>query len=119
MISVVAVIVALSCPSAFARGDDRRGDDRRGRVENNRRDDRGHNRGNRHYYRDGRWHTRGWFGWDTVVSALVVGAFIESLPPQHTTVVVEGRPYYHDDRYYYQQTQGGYIVVQEPVMVRR
>ena len=80
---------------------------------------RGYNRGGygeeRHYYRDGRWYRRGPSGADIVISALFAGAFIESLPPRHTTIVVENTSYYHDDRYYYKRRpQGGYVVVPEP-----
>ena len=76
-------------------------------------------RGDRHYYRDGRWYRRGPSGVDIVVSALVIGAFIESLPPRHTTVVVENTQYYHDDNYYYRhRSEGGYVVVQAPVKVK-
>jgi hypothetical protein len=82
-------------------------------------DNRGYNRGDngeeRHYYRDGRWYRRDPSGVDIFISALFTGALIESLPPRHTTVVVEGDKYYHDDRYYYKQRpQGGYVVVPEP-----
>jgi hypothetical protein len=70
----------------------------------------------RHYYRNGRWYRRDPSGVDIIISALFTGALIESLPPRHTTVVVEGDKYYHDDRYYYKQRpQGGYVVVPEPV----
>jgi hypothetical protein len=82
-------------------------------------DNRGYDRGDRHYYRDGSWHKRDSFGVDIVVSALAIGALIDSLPPSHTTVVVEGNSYYHDDRYYYRQaSQGGYVVVPAPVIVQ-
>ncbi len=80
---------------------------------------RGYSREDRHYYRDGSWYRRGPSGYDIVVSALVIGALIDSLPPRHTTVVVEGAPYYHDDRYYYRKrSEGGYVVVPEPVKVQ-
>lgn len=127
----VLLILALFSPSVFAqrndRGDDKgdnRGDNRGNDKGDNRRDnqsqDRGHDRGRKHYYRDGRWYERGFFGFGAVVSALTLGAFVEALPPQHTTIVVEGNQYYHDDRYYYRQDpRGGYIVVDAPVVVVR
>ena len=77
------------------------------------------NRGYRHYYRDGSWYRRDSSGASIVVSALAIGAFIDSLPPRHTTVVVEGTPYYHDDQYYYRPSlRGGYVVVTEPVRAK-
>ena len=80
---------------------------------------RGDNGEERHYYRDGNWNRRDPSGLDVVVSALAIGALIESLPPRHTTVIHKGGPYYRDDRYYYQRRpQGGYVVVPEPVNVR-
>ena len=80
---------------------------------------RGDYRGDRHYYRDGSWYRHDSLGASIVVSALAIGALIDSLPPIHTTVVVEGNPYYHDDRYYYRRSsQGGYVVVPTPVMVK-
>ena len=114
VVLVILLILTLFCPGAFARGDNSGGD-----KGGNRGYSRGDNRGDRHYYRDGRWYRRGWFGWEFVVSALAIGAFIESLPPRHTTVVVEGAQYYHDDGYYYRQSpQGGYVVVPAPVIVQ-
>jgi len=106
VVLVMFLMLTLFSPGAFAQGDDRRG---------HRGDDRGH----RHYYRDGRWYEHGWFGLGFVVSALAIGALIDSLPPRHTTVVIAGVPYYHDDRYYYRQLpEGGYVVVPVPVIVQ-
>jgi hypothetical protein len=107
------LMLALVAPSAFARGDERRG---------GRGDDRGYSRvesrGEHHYYRDGRWYRHGWFGFGIVVSALAIGALIDSLPPRHTTVVVENTPYYYDNTYYYRPLpQGGYVVVPPPPVV--
>jgi hypothetical protein len=80
---------------------------------------RGHDRGDRHYYRDGRWYKHDSRGNEIVVTVLSTGAFIDSLPPRHTTVVVEGASYYHDDSYYYRQApSGGYVVVSAPVTVQ-
>jgi hypothetical protein len=106
VVLVILLMLTLFCPAAFARGESR------GREG-------GFNRGHSHYYRDGRWYERGWFGFGFVVSALAIGAFIDSLPPRHTTVVVEGTPYYYDDKYYYRQLpEGGYVVVPAPVIVQ-
>ena len=114
VVLVILLMLSLFCPGVFARGDDRGGNRGYVRVDN-----RGHNRGDRHYYRDGRWYRTGWFGFGIVVSALAIGALIDALPPRHTTVVVEGTPYYYDDRYYYRQApQGGYVVVPAPVIVQ-
>ena len=103
---VMLLMLTLFRPGAFARGDDR--------------GNRGYNRGESHYYYHGdRWYRPGWFGFGVAVSALAIGALIDSLPPRHTTVVVEGTPYYHDDRYYYRQLpEGGYVVVPTPVIVQ-
>jgi hypothetical protein len=82
-------------------------------------DYRGDNRGERHYYRDGSWYRHSLSGPDIIVSALFIGALIESLPPRHTTVVIEGNSYYHDDSHYYKRSpRGGYVVVQEPAKVQ-
>jgi len=76
-------------------------------------------RGDRHYYRDGRWYRHDARGNETVVSVLAPGVLIEALPPQHTTVVIQGSSYYHDDSHYYQQSpRGGYVVVAPPVIVQ-
>jgi hypothetical protein len=110
LISVFSFISLSGC----LRGDYRGGN--RGYIRGG---NRGDDRGERHYYRDGRWYRRGLSGLDIVVSALAIGAFIDSLPPRHTTVVVEGTPYYHDDRYYYRRaSNGGYVVVPVPVIVQ-
>jgi hypothetical protein len=129
---VLIVGLSLLCSGAFAQGDRNRTD----RGESSRGDARGdmkkpdvqedhHNnnsnihysdkRGNRYHYRNGRWYSRGWFGWEFAVAALTIGAMVESLPPHHTTVIVENTPYYYDDTVYYRQLpDGAYIVVAPP-----
>ena len=72
----------------------------------------------RHYYRDGRWYRHGWLGLDIAVTALTIGALIDSLPPRYNTVVVGGVPYYYYDNAYYRPYPGGYVVVPAPVMVQ-
>ena len=75
--------------------------------------------GSRHYYSGGSWYRHGWFGLDIAVSALAVGALIDSLPPRYSTVVVAGVPYYYSNNYYYQPyPYGGYIVVPPPVLAQ-
>lgn len=76
-------------------------------------------RGDRHYYRDGRWYRHDARGHEITVADLVIGALVVSLPPQHTTVVVQDTPYYHDGNHYYRQApSGGYVVVAQPVIVQ-
>jgi len=120
---VLALGLSLVCSGAFAQRDDNRGDqrgnnggDRReSNQKDNRRDNQSYNRGSRYHYRDGRWYSRGWFGWEFAVAALTIGAIVETLPPQHTTVVVENTPYYYDNSVYYRQLpDGAYVVVQPP-----
>jgi hypothetical protein len=99
------------------RGDYREGN--RGYISG---DDGGYNRGyirkERHYYRDGRWYKHDSRGNEIAVVALAIGALIESLPPQHTTVVVQNASYYHDGSYYYRKApNGGYAVVSPPAIV--
>ena len=73
----------------------------------------------RHYYRDGRWYRHDARGHEVFVSVLTPGVYIEALPPQHTTVIIEGASYYHDDSHYYRQApSGGYVVVAPPVPVK-
>lgn len=75
--------------------------------------------GAKHYYNNGHWYRHGWFGLDVAVSALAIGALIDSLPPRTTNVVVEGTPYYYCDNYYYRPSPyGGYVVVQPPVVAQ-
>lgn len=106
LISVFSFISLSGCLRGDYRGE-------------NRRYIRGDNRGDRHYYRDGRWYRHSSSGVDILVSALFIGALIEALPPSHTTVVVEGASYYHDDRHYYRQRpEGGYVVVPAPKKVQ-
>ena len=104
----------LFCSSAFAMardyGRDNRGDNR----NDNRNDKRGDNRGERHYYRDGKWYKHDSAGHEIAVAALAIGALIESLPPQHTTVIVQNTPYYYDNTRYYQQMPDGTLVVVPP-----
>ncbi len=115
VVLVILLMMTLFCPGAFARGNDRGGNSK----ADNRGYDRGYNRGDSHYYRDGRWYRHGWFGFDILVSALAIGMLIDSLPPRHTTVIVQGTPYYYSDNYYYTQApNGGYVVVAPPVLVQ-
>jgi len=56
------------------------------------------------------------FGFDIAVAALAIGALVQSLPPQSTTVMVQNVPYYYDGNTYYAQSPyGGYVVVQAPI----
>jgi hypothetical protein len=93
------LMLTLLCPVTFAR-DSHRGEER-------------------HYYRDGNYYKRGWFGLGALVTVLAIGAFVESLPPKHNTVVIGDTQYYHDDRYYYREVPNrGYVVVTPPVIVQ-
>ena len=115
---VLILGVLFFCSGAFAMVDRRelnRGDNGRG----NSRDHRMDRMEERHYYRDGRWYKHDSRGHEIAVDFLSNGELIESLPPQHTTIVIQGASYYHDDRYYYKQApRGGYAVVSPPVMVQ-
>ena len=109
VVLVVLLTLTLFCPGVFAMadrrvinsGDNRRGDRRDSRVE-------------RHYYRDGRWYKHDSRGNEISVADIVIGAIAVSLPPQHTTVVVQGAPYYYDNSHYYQQSRDGSFVVVRP-----
>ena len=119
VVLILALVMALPCPNAVAepRGGGGRGGSagRGGPVVSNH----SWGGGGRHYYSGGNWYRHGWFGFDTVVSALAIGALIDSLPPRHTTVVVAGTPYYYYDNYYYQTLpSGGYVVVPPPVLAQ-
>ena len=135
--SVLALFIGLSliCSGAFAQEAGNRGDrrenvqsdsqrndhkDSRGDVHGdnrggNQRDSRQVSRGSRYHYRDGRWYSRGWFGWEFAVSALAIGALVESLPPNHSVIVSGDTSYYYDNtRYYRQLPDGTYVVVPAP-----
>ena len=125
---VLSLVVGLSllCSGAYAQGDRNRtdrGSSTRGDPRGNmRKDDHKDNRDvhqndsrSRYHYRDGRWYSRGWFGWEFAVSALAIGAFVESLPPSRSVVIVDNNTYYYDNtRYYRQLPDGAYVVVQAP-----
>jgi hypothetical protein len=70
-----------------------------------------------YYYSGGHW----WIG-DTMVAGLEMGAVVEDLPPQYTTVYINGANYFYDGTYYYQSCPTGYMVVQpgesQPVINR-
>ncbi len=110
--------IAVLCPraSAMARDYERanKGDHREDDRGDRRNDNRGDNRGEKHYYRDGRWYKHDSAGHEIAVAALAIGALIESLPPQHTTVIVQNTPYYYDNTRYYQQMPDGTLVVVPP-----
>lgn len=92
---ILCLALALCSSEAFAWGGGHEGGGREGR----------------HVYRDGRWYRHGWLGLDVAVTALAIGAIIESLPPRSTTVIVGGVPYYYYDNMYYRPCTGGYYVV--------
>ena len=114
LVSVVLLMLTLFCSGAFAMADRRvinEGDNRRDNRGDNRRD----NRDERNYYHDGRWYKHDSRGNEISVADIVIGAIAVSLPPQHTTIVVQGAPYYYDNSHYYRQLpDGGFIVVQPP-----
>ena len=117
VILILGLALALPCSDAVAQphGGDRHDGSRPGGGPG----ESGHERGdeNRHYYRNGSWYRHGWFGFDIAVSALAIGALIDSLPPRYNTVVIAGTPYYYSDNYYYQPyPYGGYVVVPPPVL---
>ena len=92
----------LFCSGAFAMGD----------TYGGHRED---NRGERHYYRDGRWYKHDARGNEVSVADIVVGAIAEALPPQHQTVIIQNTPYYYDNSHYYQRRPDNtYIVVAPP-----
>ncbi len=68
----------------------------------------------RHY----RCHDNNWWIGDTILAGgLVLGALINSLPPQHKVIYVRKVPYYYDGTYYYRPVEGGYVVVEDPTYV--
>lgn len=97
---VLCLVLALCASDAFAWGG-------------------GHHDGGRHYYRDGRWYRHGWLGFDIAVSALTIGALVDSLPPRYTIVYAGNMPYYYCNNVYYRSyPYGGYEVVPAPVIVQ-
>jgi hypothetical protein len=107
---VLLLGIPLFCSSAFAMAQDYGRDNKGDHRGNDRKD----NRGERHYYRDGRWYKHDSLGHEIAVTALAVGALVEALPPQHTTVIVQNTPYYYDNTRYYQQLPDGTLVVVPP-----
>ena len=105
IVFILVLALALPCADAFAWRHDGGGH--------------GWGGGGRHYYSGGSWYRHGWLGFDIAVSALAIGALIDSLPPRYSTVVVGGVPYYYYDNYYYQPyPYGGYVVVPPPVLAQ-
>ena len=110
--SALTLIFGLSllCLGAFAQADDNRGDNHQGDEHSNQGDNHS-NQGNRYHYRDGHWYGQG----EVLVSDPAIGAVVETLPPQNTTVVVGNTSYYYDNaRYYSRSPDGTYIVVAAP-----
>ena len=114
-VSLVLLLgILLFCSGAFAMGD-RRDINKGNNGKYNRGDDRGNNEGDRHYYRDGRWYKHNSRGNDIAVDNIYVGARVDSLPPQHTIVVIQGVKYHYDNSHYYKELPDrSFIVVQPP-----
>ena len=103
LLIVLLLVLVLFCSEAYAWGGGRGGWGGRGY----------------HYYNGGRWYQHGWFWCDTAVAALTMGALVDNLPTRYTTIVYRGVPYYYADGYYYNvYPNGGYVVVQPPVMAQ-
>jgi hypothetical protein len=114
--------LSLFVPGVFAQGHDD-GHDRGNNGSNFSRDSGTRDRdniqrnghGSNHYYRNGRWYSHGWFGWEIPVPVLSAGVFIDSLPASYTVVVVQGNTYYYGDNTYFRQLPaGGFAVVTVP-----
>lgn len=98
IMAVIALLVSMVSPDAFAWGGGGRG-----------------GRGG-YYYHGGRYHYgSGWWWFGPALTTLAVGAVLDSLPRGYTTVAVGGVPYYYYDNLYYRPGPGGYVVVQPPV----
>ncbi len=105
--SALTLIFGLSllCIGAFAQADYNQGDNHSNQGDNHR------NNGDRYHYREGHWYGQG----EVLVSDPAIGAVVETLPPQNTTVVVGNGSYYYDNtRYYSRSPDGTYIVVAAP-----
>jgi hypothetical protein len=112
----LCLVLALACSQAYADhrgGGGSRGFEGRGG---------GNSHGDRHVYHyreDGRWYRNGFLWFDTAVTFLAIGALVDRLPPKRATVVYAGVPYYYADGYYYRvYDQGGYVVVQPPIVTQ-
>jgi hypothetical protein len=73
--------------------------------------------GGRYYHRGGRWYRDDWFWFGAGVTALTIGAYVNSLPYGYNTVMVGGVPYYYYNGNYFATGQGGYVVVAPPMAV--
>jgi hypothetical protein len=115
---ILVFCLTLCLSNAFAQGygnGDNRGNGRQDARVQVSRDSQRHGQGGRHYYRNGRWYRRGWFGWPVAEPVLYNGVLVDSLPPTYTPVVVQGNTYYYGDNTYFQQLpEGGYTVVSVP-----
>ena len=119
VILILGLAVALPCSDAIAQPHGGGGPGRGGSIGRPGGGGPGGGGGGRHYYNNGGWYRHGWFGFDIAVSALAIGALIDSLPPRYTTVVVAGSPYYYCNGYYYQPyPYGGYVVVPPPALAQ-
>jgi len=126
MLALSGVILVCSCTFALhrERRENNAGEERRERYD--REEYKGRNAGEhnkerpkedakhyRHYYRDGKWWYRNEAG-NWVLSGLVAGAVVDGLPPDTTSVTVQGQGYYYDGTNYYSQLPDGTYVVSEP-----
>ncbi|MCX5713952.1 MAG: hypothetical protein NT033_03895 [Candidatus Omnitrophica bacterium] len=119
VVIILGLALALPCSDVFAQPRGGSGHDGNRSGGGPGESGRGWASGGRHYYRDGGWYRHGWLGFDIAVSALAIGALMDSLPPRHTTVVVAGTPYYYFYNYYYQPyPYGGYVVVPPPALAQ-
>ena len=112
---VSALFVIASSTSAFARDNGgARGGDRGGSwhkssprevvIVNN----------HRYNYRDGRFYSPGWFGFEFVIGFPPIGAIVTSIPIGHKTMLVGGTSYYYYENVYYKASPAGYVVVPTP-----
>ena len=95
VLMILCLVVVMSCQDAFAWFN-------------------GAHRHGVHYYRGGQLYRHNYFWFDAAVTALAIGAVVESLPPNCQTIVIGGVPYYSCNNVYYRQDPRGYIVVPAP-----
>jgi hypothetical protein len=119
LIVCLGFVIFIQATSAFARPGPEAGGHGGGHQSFNRGPEHvsfGHQR---YSYHDGRFFWPLFFGlFEIAVNTPPIGAVVTILPSGHKTIIVGGATYYYYGNIYYRDYPGGYVVVQQPIIVQ-
>src|SRR5512135_615836 len=120
--AVTSLTLGIASTKAFAdERSERRQAQRDNREEQRRWDKRAHveYRGQKYDYHEGRFYAQSLFGFILDLVLPPRGIVVTYLPTGYRTIIVGRTTYYEYENVYYQPANGGYMVVDPPVVVNQ